>query len=414
MERVLTNLRLVTLSSETSADNNGYQIIEDGMVGITNGKIMFVGSVSDSPLACHNDLHGHPDVIDCGNALVTPGLIDCHTHLVFAGNRANEFEQRLTGMPYEEIAKRGGGIISTVQATREATEDELYQLAIKRLDGLKRDGVTTIEIKSGYGLTLKDELKMLRVARRIGDMPDIKVSTTLLAAHAVPPEYKNRADDYIDYVCQHIIPAAVEQGLADYVDVFCEGIGFSTQQCQRVFETAKHYGLGIKGHTEQLSNLGGSALAARMGATSVDHIEHLDLDGVAALAANNTVATLLPGAYYFLRETQRPPIEHLRKLQVPMAISTDFNPGTSPIASLRTMMNMACTFFRLTPEECLRGVTCNAAQALGLEASRGKISVGMEADLALWDIDTPAELSYRLGVPDLIARIVDGEIFYAK
>jgi imidazolonepropionase len=414
MERVLTNLRLVTLSSETSADNNGYQIIEDGMVGITNGKIMFVGSASDSPLACHSDLHGHPDVIDCGNALVTPGLIDCHTHLVFAGNRANEFEQRLNGMPYEEIAKQGGGIISTVQATRAATEDELFQLAVERLDGLKRDGITTVEIKSGYGLTLEDELKMLRVARRIGDMPDIKVSTTLLAAHAVPPEYKNRADDYIEYVCQCIIPAAVEQGLADYVDVFCEGIGFSTQQCQRVFETAKHYGLGIKGHTEQLSNLGGSALAARMGASSVDHIEYLDHDGVEVLAANNTVATLLPGAYYFLRETQRPPIEHLRKLQVPMAISTDFNPGTSPIASLRTMMNMACTFFRLTPEECLRGVTCNAAQALGLETSRGKISVGMEADLALWNIDTPAELSYRLGVPDLVARIVDGEIFYAK
>ncbi|MGR5145735.1 imidazolonepropionase [Photobacterium alginatilyticum] len=400
MDRVLTNLKMVTMQPEA-----GYQIIENGMIGIREGKIMFAGH------ADHEDLHGHPDVIDCHGALVTPGLIDCHTHLIFAGNRANEFEQRLKGVPYEEIAKAGGGILSTVNATRDASEDELYDLAVQRLNGLKQDGVTTVEIKSGYGLTLDGELKMLRVARRIGEMTDIKITTTLLAAHALPPEYNGRSDDYIDFVCQEIIPAAAKEKLADAVDVFCEGIGFSTEQSQRVFTAAKAHGLNIKGHTEQLSNLGGSALAASMGATSVDHIEYLDQDGVAALAANNTVATLLPGAFYFLRETQYPPIEQLRQQKVPMAIATDFNPGTSPIASLRTMMNMGCTLFRLTPEECLRGVTCNAAQALGLQGSRGQIALGMDADLAIWQVETPAELSYRLGVPDLIARVVDGHVF---
>ena len=400
MDRVLTNLKMVTMQPEA-----GYQIIENGMIGIREGKIMFAGH------ADHEDLHGHPDVIDCHGALVTPGLIDCHTHLIFAGNRANEFEQRLNGVPYEEIAKAGGGILSTVKATRDASEDELYDLAVQRLNGLKQDGVTTVEIKSGYGLTLDDELKMLRVARRIGEMTDIKITTTLLAAHALPPEYNGRSDDYIDFVCQEIIPAAAKEKLADAVDVFCEGIGFSTEQSQRVFTAAKAHGLNIKGHTEQLSNLGGSALAASMGATSVDHIEYLDEDGVAALAANNTVATLLPGAFYFLRETQYPPIEQLRQQKVPMAIATDFNPGTSPIASLRTMMNMGCTLFRLTPEECLRGVTCNAAQALGLQETRGQIALGLDADLAIWQVETPAELSYRLGVPDLIARVVDGHVF---
>ncbi|GAB3524324.1 imidazolonepropionase [Photobacterium alginatilyticum] len=400
MDRVLTNLKMVTMQPEA-----GYQIIENGMIGIRDGKIMFAGH------ADHQDLHGHPDVIDCHGALVTPGLIDCHTHLIFAGNRANEFEQRLNGVPYEEIAKAGGGILSTVRATRDASEDELYDLAVQRLNGLKQDGVTTVEIKSGYGLTLDDELKMLRVARRIGEMTDIKITTTLLAAHAQPPEYNGRSDDYIDFVCQEIIPAAAREKLADAVDVFCEGIGFSTEQSQRVFTAAKAHGLSIKGHTEQLSNLGGSALAASMGATSVDHIEYLDEDGVTALAANSTVATLLPGAFYFLRETQYPPIERLRQQKVPMAIATDFNPGTSPIASLRTMMNMGCTLFRLTPEECLRGVTCNAAQALGLQGSRGQIALGMDADLAIWQVETPAELSYRLGVPDLIARVVDGHVF---
>ena len=406
MDRIFTNLNLVTMKTDLSTPNDGYQIIQDAMIGVTNGKVEYVGH------SCPEIFHGHPDVIDCGNALVTPGFIDCHTHLIFAGNRANEFEQRLQGVPYQDIARQGGGILSTVNATRQASEDELYHLAVQRLEGLKRDGVTTVEIKSGYGLTLYDELKMLRVAKRIAKLPDMKVSSTLLAAHALPSEYKDKPDDYITLICDSIIPTVAEQKLADHVDVFCEGIGFSVEQCQRVFDAALTHGLGIKGHTEQLSNLGGSALAASMGADSVDHIEYLDEDGVKSLAKHNTVATLLPGAFYFLRETQLPPIDLLRKHHVPMAISTDFNPGTSPIASLRMMMNMACTLFRLTPEEALRGVTCNAAQALGLQSSRGQISVGMEADFALWQLDSPAELSYRLGVPDLIARVVDGNVFY--
>ncbi|KLV09375.1 imidazolonepropionase [Photobacterium ganghwense] len=401
MDRVLTNLKMVTMMPDT-----GYQIIDNAMIGIEQGKIAFAGH------ADHYDCHGHPEVIDCHGALVTPGLIDCHTHLVFAGNRANEFEQRLNGVPYETIAKAGGGILATVNATRNASEEELYELACERLQGLKNDGVTSVEIKSGYGLTLDSELKMLRVARRIGQQADIKVSTTLLAAHALPPEFKDNADGYIDLICQEIIPVAAKEQLADAVDVFCEGIGFSTAQCQRVFEAAKQHGLAIKGHTEQLSNLGGSAMAARMGALSVDHIEYLDEQGVEALAQHGTVATLLPGAFYFLRETQQPPIEALRRHQVPMAISTDFNPGTSPLASLRAMMNMACTLFRLTPEETLRGVTQHAAQALGVSDSRGQIKVGMDADLAVWSVSHPAELSYRIGVPDLKFRVVDGHLFF--
>ncbi|MBY5944125.1 imidazolonepropionase [Photobacterium rosenbergii] len=400
MDRVLTNINMVTLAGE-----DGYQVISDAMIGIQDGMIMYAGHRE------HFDCHGHPEVIDCHSALVTPGLIDCHTHLIFAGNRAEEFEQRLNGVPYEQIAKAGGGILSTVRATREASEETLFQLACERLQGLKNEGVTTVEIKSGYGLTLEDELKMLRVARRIGEMPDINVSTTLLAAHALPPEYAGDPDSYIQYICDEIIPAAAHEHLADAVDVFCEGIGFSTNQCQQVFQAAQKHGLAIKGHTEQLSNLGGSAMAARMGALSVDHIEYLDNEGVAALAACGTVATLLPGAFYFLRESQMPPLDQLRQLNVPMAISTDFNPGTSPIASIRTMMNMACTLFRLTPEECLRGVTINAAKALGLQELRGQICQGMKADLAIWKLSHPAELSYRLGVPDLKARIVNGELF---
>ncbi|MGR5061318.1 imidazolonepropionase [Photobacterium sp. DNB22_13_2] len=400
MDRVLTNLNMVTLSGL-----NGYQVVKDAMIGIQDGKILYAGPKE------HFDCHGHPAVLDCHGALITPGLIDCHTHLVFAGNRASEFEQRLNGVPYEQIAKAGGGILSTVRATREASEETLFKLAHERLQGLKNEGVTTVEIKSGYGLTLDDELKMLRVARRIGEMPDINVSTTLLAAHALPPEYSVDPDNYIQFVCDEIIPAAAQERLADAVDVFCEGIGFSTQQCQQVFRAAQKHGLAIKGHTEQLSNLGGSVMAARMGALSVDHIEYLDNEGVAALAACGTVATLLPGAFYFLRENQMPPIDQLRLLNVPMAISTDFNPGTSPIASIRTMMNMACTLFRMTPEECMRGVTTNAAQALGLNELRGQIREGMQADLAIWNLSHPAELSYRIGVPDLKARVVNGDLF---
>ncbi|MGF1724005.1 imidazolonepropionase [Photobacterium nomapromontoriensis] len=403
MDKVLTNLTMVTM-----APHHGYQLISNAMIGIENGKIMFAGASK------HYDYHGHPEVINCQDALVTPGLIDCHTHLVFAGNRAEEFEQRLNGVPYEHIAQSGGGILTTVNATRAASEDELFNQANNRLQGLKNEGVTTVEIKSGYGLTLNDELKMLRVARRLGEQPDITITTTLLAAHVIPPEYANAADSYIDNICINIIPAAVKEGLVDAVDVFCEKIGFSPTQCQRVFHTALKYGLMIKGHTEQLSNLNGSAMAARLGAISVDHLEHLDNEGVATLAACGTVATLLPGAFYFLRETQLPPVDQLRKLNVPIALSTDFNPGTSPIASLRTIMNMGCTLFQLTPEECLRGVTLNAARALGVSNSRGYIASGMAADLAIWDLNHPAELSYRIGVPDLQCRVVNGQMFYHK
>ncbi len=339
-----------------------------------------------------------------------PGFIDSHTHLVFAGNRAQEFEQRIKGVSYEQIAKQGGGIVSTVKATRDASEDQLVENTLPILDGLLRTGVTSVEIKSGYGLTLDDELKMLRAAKALENHRRVKVSTTLLAAHTTPPEYKNDPDSYIDLVCKEIIPTVAELSLADAVDVFCESIGFSIEQTERVFETAKQFGLNVKGHVEQLSNLGGAELVAKYHGLSADHIEYLSHQGVQALAKSNSVATLLPGAFYFLKETQLPPIEQLRSQNVPMALATDFNPGTSPFADLTMMMNMGCTLFGLTPEEALRGVTCHAAKALGLGSSRGQIKQGYEADLAIWNIDHPAELSYQIGVPRLTARIVDGEL----
>lgn len=361
MDTVLTNVNMVALTPE-----HGYQIVSRAHIGVAQGRIVFADN--GSLPACH----GHPEIIDCQGALVTPGLIDCHTHLIHAGSRAEEFEMRMKGATYADIAANGGGILSTVLATRAASEETLYSLANQRLDGLRQEGVTTVEIKSGYGLTLDDELKMLRVARRLGEQVDINVSTTLLAAHALPPEFAHNTDGYIAHICKDIIPAAAQEQLADAVDVFCEGIAFSPKHCQRVFQAAQQHGLAIKGHTEQLSHLGGSALAASMGAWSVDHLEYLDEAGVKALAANQTVATLLPGAFYFLRETQLPPIALLRQHGVPIALSTDFNPGTSPIASLRIIMNMGSTLFGLTPEDCLRGVTQYAAQALGMSINEDK------------------------------------------
>lgn len=402
MSLLLVNATIVSMDQSDS----DYQKKPNCYIAIEHAKIVKIGSMQQCSSA------GFTQVIDCQNRLITPGLIDCHTHLVFAGNRAQEFEQRLTGVPYETIAKQGGGILSTVNATRAASESQLINLALQRLSAMIANGVTTIEIKSGYGLTLKDELKMLRVAKKLQQHANIKVSTTLLAAHAVPPEYRDNADGYIRYVCDVIIPAAVEASLVDSVDVFCEGIGFNLAQTKTVFEVALSYGLAIKGHTEQLSNLGGSELAATMGATSVDHIEFIDEQGVKALAEHGTVATLLPGAFYFLRETQLPPIELLRKYNVPMALASDFNPGTSPIASLTMMMNMGCTLFRLTPEEALRGVTCHAAKALGLQDSRGQIRVGYDADLAIWNIEHPAQLAYEVGIQRLHTRIINGEICY--
>ena len=354
-----------------------------------------------------DELHG--EVVDVRGAWLTPGFVDCHTHLVWAGNRANEIALRLSGVPYAEIAKQGGGILSTVRATRAAREAELIEQSLPRLHALMAEGVTTVEIKSGYGLTPADELKMLRVARQLGERAKVNVRTTLLAAHAVPPEFAGRADDYVKLVCDEIIPAAASEKLADAVDVFCEGIAFSAAQCERVFAAAQKHGLPVKGHMEQLSNLGGSQIAARFHALSVDHIEYLDQAGVDGIAKSGTVAVLLPGAFYFLRETQKPPVAALRAAGVPMAVSTDLNPGTSPFASLRLMMNMACTLFGLTPDESLAGVTRNAARALGFSGQLGELAVGQQADFLLWDIKHPAELVCELGVNKLRQRVFKGE-----
>ncbi|WP_417607030.1 imidazolonepropionase [Oceanimonas baumannii] len=379
--------------------------VEPMAVAVTNGLVTRVSPMRELPAS--EQVAG--EVIDAGGRLLTPGLVDCHTHLVFGGNRAGEFEARLEGKSYEEIARAGGGIISTVRATRSASEDELFNAALPRLEALMAEGATTVEIKSGYGLTVEHELKMLRVARRLGRERPVRVVTTLLGAHALPPEYKDDADGYIELVCNHMIPAAAAEGLADAVDVFCEGIAFSVEQCQRVYAVAKEHGLAIKGHTEQLSNLGGSAAAARAGALSVDHIEYLDEAGVKALAESGTVATLLPGAFYMLRETRVPPIELLRRYEVPMALATDANPGTSPIFSLRLMLNMACTLFRLTPQEALCGITAHGARALGLQEQTGRIAPGLQADLCLWNTNNPAELAYSVGLPTLAQRVIAGK-----
>ncbi|CAM3045409.1 imidazolonepropionase [Vibrio neptunius] len=395
-ELLLTNARLVSMV----AGSHGYSVSEPSHLLIKDGKIAQIGAAK---LSCLNSY-------DCKNQLVTPGFVDCHTHLVYAGNRANEFEMRLNGVPYPEIAKQGGGILSTVRATRAASEEALINLALPRLDGLIRSGVTSVEVKSGYGLTLKDEIKMLRAAKALEDHRKIRVTTTLLAAHALPPEYAGKADDYIKLVCEEIIPLVAEEKLATSVDVFCESIGFNLAQTEKVFAAAKQYGLDVKGHTEQLSNLGGTALTARYQGLSADHIEYLDQDGVKALAESGTVATLLPGAFYFLRETQLPPIELLRQHNIPIAIATDLNPGTSPFSDLTMMMNMGCTLFGLTPEESLRGVTCHAAQALGYGSSRGQIQPGFDADLAIWDVSHPADFSYQQGLSRLSARMVNGEL----
>lgn len=400
MDLILTNARLVSMQPQ----NSGYQPTDPVNIVIRDGKIAAISSEAVSNETVSSDSR----YIDCRGKLVTPGLIDCHTHLIYAGNRANEFEMRLNGVPYQTIAAQGGGILATVTATRQASEEELIELALPRLDGLLRSGVTSIEIKSGYGLSLHDELKMLRAAQALQQHRRVKVSTTLLAAHALPPEFSGRADAYIEHICQTIIPAVAEQQLASSVDVFCESVGFNLQQTERVFACAREYGLQVKGHTEQLSNLGGSALTARYQGLSADHIEYVDEAGVAALAQSGTVATLLPGAFYFLRETQKPPVDLLREYGVPMALASDINPGTSPFADLTLMMNMGCTLFGLTPEETLRGVTQHAARALGFANTRGQIAPGFDADLAIWNIDHPADLSYQVGVPRLHARIVDG------
>jgi len=341
--------------------------------------------------------------------VMTPGLVDCHTHLVFGGSRADEFEQRLEGMSYEAIARQGGGILSTVRETRAASEAQLFDAAAVRLDAMIRDGVTTVEIKSGYGLNCDDELKLLRVARRLGDALPVRVRTTLLAAHALPPECPDDGDAYIDSVCREIIPAAAAEGLADAVDVFCEKIAFSLAQCQRVFEAALQHGLPIKAHAEQLSNQGGAALAASRGALSADHLEYLDEPGTAALREAGTVAVLLPGAFYTLGETRLPPVHALRRQEVPMAVASDANPGSSPLFLPTLVLNMACTLFRLTPREALVGMTAHGARALGAR-DFGHVAEGAIADLCLWDVATPAELAYAVQPGRLRQRIFAGEV----
>ncbi|MCH8550755.1 MAG: imidazolonepropionase [Natronospirillum sp.] len=358
------------------------------------------------PSAAATGLDGE---VMANGGVMTPGLIDCHTHLVFGGRRADEFEQRLEGASYEDIARAGGGILSTVSATRMASEDDLYAQARPRLEALMHDGVTTVEIKSGYGLTTRDEMKMLRVARRLGrDLP-VRVQTTFLGAHALPPEFKGNADGYIDLVCSEMIPAVAAAELADAVDVFCEGIAFSVAQSERVFQAAQAHGLPVKAHAEQLSNLGGSALTARYKGLSADHIEWLDEPAIKAMAEAGTVATLLPGAFYTLRETRVPPIDLLRQYGVPMAVATDGNPGSSPIFQLTLMLHMACTLFRLTPQEVLQGVTVHAAQALGLQHETGRIKTGLAADFCIWDLEAPNELAYAVQPGRLTQRVFAGQ-----
>ncbi|MBP6893457.1 MAG: imidazolonepropionase [Pseudacidovorax sp.] len=347
---------------------------------------------------------------DGGGALVTPGLIDCHTHLVYGGQRANEFAMRLAGASYEEVARAGGGIVSTVRATREASEDALFESASARLASLLAEGVCAIEIKSGYGLALEHERKQLRVARRLAAAHGVTVRTTFLGAHALPPEYAGRSSDYIDLVCREMLPALHAEGLVDAVDVFCERIAFSLEETERVFQAAKALGLPVKLHAEQLSDMGGASLAARYGALSCDHIEHLSPAGIAAMAQAGTVAVLLPGAYYTLRDTQLPPIAGLRAAGVPMAVSTDHNPGTSPCLSLLLMMNMACTLFRLTVPEALAGVTTHAARALGISATHGELAVGRAADFVLWNVQEAAELAYWFGQRPVRCVIRQGRI----
>ncbi|MHA3369002.1 imidazolonepropionase [Yersinia enterocolitica] len=368
-----------------------YHLIPQGAMAVTDSKIVWIGPYNELPR-----LRASREVIYSGG-LITPGLIDCHTHLVFGGDRSTEFEQRLNGVSYAEIAANGGGIVSTVRATRNTSEQQLLEQALFRLKLLLAEGVTCIEIKSGYGLSLESEIKMLRVARQLGELLPVTVKTTCLAAHALPPEFAGRADDYIDFVCDTIIPQVAKEKLADAVDAFCEHLAFSPAQVERVFLAAQQVSLPVKLHAEQLSSLNGSTLAAKFNAMSADHLEYATESDVRAMADAGTVAVLLPGAYYLLRETQCPPIELFRQYNVPMALASDANPGTSPALSLRLMLNMACTLFRMTPEEALAGVTCHAAQALGLQETQGTLETGKLANWVHWPLSHPAELAYWLG-----------------
>jgi imidazolonepropionase len=399
-DRIWFNARLATLG----ASAEGLGIVDDGAIAAKDGRIAFAGPASGLP----SDWDA-PDRIDCQGRWITPGLVDCHTHLVFGGDRAHEFELRLKGASYEEIARAGGGIVSTVRATRDADEDQLVAAALPRLDHLMAEGCTTVEVKSGYGLDLVTEAHMLRAARRLGGLRPITVTTTFLGAHALPPEANGDKDGYIAKVCRDMLPAIAREGLADAVDAFCEGIAFSPEQTARVFAAAKAAGLPVKLHADQLSNLHGAKLAAEHGALSADHLEHADEAGAAAMAKAGTVAVLLPGAFYMLRETQVPPVAAFRRHGTPIALATDCNPGTSPLTSLLLAMNMGATLFRLTVEECLAGTTREAARALGRLDEIGTLEPGKWCDLAIWNIGRPAELVYRIGFNPLHSRVWRGQ-----
>jgi imidazolonepropionase len=390
-------------ASLATMQGKGLGEVEAGAVAVQDGKIAWVGSQNDLP----QDLASKAKAIhQLGGGWILPGFIDCHTHLVFAGDRAREFEMRLEGATYEEIARAGGGILSTVQACRAASEEELVRQSLPRLKSLMSEGVTTVEIKSGYGLDVETEIRMLRAARAVGQGQPIDIKTTFLGAHAIPPEFDGKADDYIEEVCTRMLPAIAKEGLADAVDGFCEGIAFSREQIARVFAVARDLGLPVKLHADQLSDLGGASLAAEFSALSADHLEYMAPESAMQMAASDTVAVLLPGAFYFLGEDKLPPIDALRSAGADMALATDCNPGSSPISSLRLILNMGCTLFGLTPTECLRGVTTNAAKALGMSKDRGKLEPGMKADFAHWPIHRPTDLCYWLSGdrPDIVVK----------
>lgn len=399
--RIWRNARLATLVSS----QRGLGVIGRGAVASRNGRITFAGPQADLP----PDIAAHAETFDCEGRWITPGLIDCHTHLVWAGNRAKEFELRLGGATYEEIAREGGGIVSSVKRLREATEDDLLKQTLPRLDALIAEGVTTVEVKSGYGLDLENERKSLRVARQLGRERPISIRTTFLGAHALPPEANGNTTAYIDTVINHMLPPIANEGLANAVDGFCEGIAFSPDEMRKVFQAAQAHGLPVKLHADQLSDLGGALLAAKFGALSADHLEYAASPGVEAMASSGTVAVMLPGAFYFIRESHKPPIDLFRHYGVPLAIATDANPGTSPLTSLLLAMNMAATLFQMTVDECLRGVTQIAAQALDIGSETGTLEPGKWADLAIWDIDDPAELVYHMGFNPLHQRVWRGQ-----
>jgi imidazolonepropionase len=399
-DRIWRNARLATMRG----DGPGLGEIEHGLIASRGGRIVYAGAQSDFPVDADT-----ADGIDCAGRWITPGLVDCHTHLVYAGSRAHEFELRLRGASYEEIARAGGGIVSTVAATRKASESDLVASALPRLDALIGEGVTTVEIKSGYGLNTETEMRQLSAARSLGSTRPVAIRTSFLGAHALPVEADGDKDRYIDLVCKEMLPAVAQAGLADAVDAFMEGIAFSHEQTVRVFEAAKALGLPVKLHADQLSNLGGAALAAKFSALSADHLEHTDGFGAAAMAKAGTVAVLLPGAFYFIRETQKPPVELFRSHGVRIALATDCNPGSSPLTSLLLAMNMGATLFRMTVAECIAGVTREGARALGMLHETGTLEAGKWCDLAIWDIDRPAELVYRIGFNSLHRRVWRGQ-----